>query len=85
LAATASGKRKISLTWSQSAGPGVIQNIVYRSDSANGVYGLVAALAPTTAYQDPGLTSGATYFYRVTALSNAGESLPSNTASATAR
>jgi hypothetical protein len=85
LAATPSGKRKINLTWTQSASPGITQNKVYRATTPGGPYTLRATLATTTSYLDSGLTSGTRYYYRVTAVSSGGESGFSNEASAQAR
>lgn len=85
LTASTTGKRKINLTWTQSTSSGITQNKVYRSTTTGGPYTLRATLGPTTSYQDTGLTSGTTYYYRVTAVNGGGESGFSNEASARAR
>jgi cellulose 1,4-beta-cellobiosidase len=86
LAATASGKKKIRLTWTQSSSPNVTQNNIYRSTVAGGSYALIATIGATTSYNSTGLTSGTTYYYVVTAVNSSGlESSASNEASATAR
>ncbi|HKS36160.1 MAG TPA: galactose oxidase-like domain-containing protein [Verrucomicrobiae bacterium] len=85
LTASPSGKRKINLNWIQSVSPGITQNKVYRSTTAGGPYTVRATLAATTSYQDTGLTSGTTYYYRLTAVNGGGESNFSNEASARAR
>ena len=85
LTAAQAGKRKINLNWTQSPSPGITQNKVYRSTTAGGPYTLRATLGAVTTYQDVGLTSGTTYYYRVTAVNSGGESGFSNEASATAR
>lgn len=85
LVAHAAGKRKINLTWTQSASPNVTQNKVYRSTSSSGPFSLIATIAPTTSYNNTGLTSGSTYYYFVTAVTSGGESTVSNQASANAR
>jgi galactose oxidase-like protein/fibronectin type III domain protein/Kelch motif protein len=85
LTASATGKRKINLTWTQSTSSGITQNKVYRSTTTGGPYTPRATLGATTSYQDTGLTSGTTYYYRVTAVNGGGESGFSNEASARAR
>ncbi len=84
LTATA-GKRKVSLTWAQSATTGVTQNRVYRSTTSGGPYSLRANLGAGTSYADTSVTSGVTYHYRVTALKSGQESPYSNQASARPR
>ena len=86
LTASQSGKKKIALAWTQSASPNIVSNRVYRSTINGGPYSVIATVAATTSYQNNGLVSGTTYYYRVTALNNSGlESPQSNQASATAR
>ena len=86
LAARASGKRKIQLTWTQSASPNVTLNRIYRSTASGGPYGLLATIAAGTSYLNSGLTGGSTYYYVVTAVNGSGlESAQSNPASARAR
>jgi cellulose 1,4-beta-cellobiosidase len=77
------GKRKITLSWTQSTSPGVTQNLVYRSSDGS-TYALLTTLAATTSYTDT-VPTGTTYFYRVTAVTGIGESVASNVASATAK
>jgi acid phosphatase type 7 len=86
LVASQSGKKKIALTWTQSASPNIATNKVYRSTVNGGPYSLIASIPAATSYQNSGLTSGTTYYYRVTAVNSSGlESPQSNQASATAR
>ena len=86
LVATASGKRKINLTWTQSTSTGITQNKVYRSTTGSaGPYTLRATPGAVTSYLDTGLTSGQSYFYVVTAVNGNGESGYSNYSGATAR
>jgi len=77
---------KIKLTWTQSTGPGITQNKVYRSTTGpGGPYTLRTTLSATTTYTDTGLTSGASYYYVVTAVNSGGESPFSGYAGATAK
>ena len=86
LAARATGKKKIQLTWVQSNSPNVTQNRIYRSTTSGGPYSAVATIPAATSYNNSGLTSGTTYYYVVTAINSGGlESAASNQASATAR
>jgi hypothetical protein len=84
-AAAARQPGKITVTWVQSPSNGITQNKVYRSTTgAGGPYLLAATIAPNTTYSQTGLTSGATYYYVVTAVTSVGESPFSNPAGATA-
>ena len=86
LAARATGKKKIQLTWVQSTSPNVTQNNIYRATVNGGPYGLIATIPAATSYNNSGLTSGTTYYYVVTAVNSADlESAVSNQASAAAR
>ena len=85
LGASPSGKRRINLSWTQSSTAGVTQNRIYRGTTAGGPYTVRATINAATAFQDTGLTSGTTYYYRVTAINGGGESSQSNEASARAR
>ncbi len=86
LTASASGKKKINLRWTQSSSPNVVSNKVYRATASGGPYSLVATIAATTSYNNTGLNSGTTYYYVITAVNSGGlESTASNQASATAR
>jgi fibronectin type 3 domain-containing protein len=86
LTARASGKKKINLTWTQSASANVTQNRIYRSTVNGGPYSLVTTIAASTSFNNTGLNSGTTYYYVVTAVNGSGlESPVSNQASAAAR
>jgi hypothetical protein len=86
LTAKATGKKKISLSWTQSNSPNITANRIYRATASDGTYNLIATISPNTSFNNTGLVSGTTYFYRVTAVNGSGlESASSNTASATAR
>jgi acid phosphatase type 7 len=70
LTVTRSGKKKLALNWTQSASPNITQNKIYRSTTSGGPYTLVATIPAATSYQNNGLTSGATYYYVVTAVNS---------------
>jgi fibronectin type 3 domain-containing protein len=74
---------KIILVWTQSTSSGITANKVYRSTVAGGPYAFLISINPTTSYGNTGLTTGTTYYYRVTAVTSGGESPYSNEASAT--
>jgi hypothetical protein len=86
LSARVNGKKKVSLSWTQSASADVTQNRIYRSTVDGGPYSLVATTPAGTSFNNTGLTSETTYYFVVTAV-NAGdlESPPSNQTVATAR
>jgi len=75
-------KRKVMLNWTQSASAGVTQNKIYRSTADGGPYVAIASIGANTSYTDTQVVGGTTYYYVVTAVSGAGESAPSNQASA---
>ena len=80
------GKKKLVLNWTQSASPNITQNRIYRSTTSGGPYTLVATIPATASYQNNGLTSGATYYYVVTAVNSGSlESAPSNQGSGVPR
>lgn len=79
LAATA-GNQLVSLTWMASSGATGYH--VKRSTTSGGPY-TQAGSATATSYTDTGLTNGTTYFYVVSALDTAGESMNSSQASGT--
>ncbi len=82
---TATGaKRKISLNWTQSSTPGIVQNKIYRSTTSNDTYTLLATIGTATSYSDT-VPTGTTYYYTVTAVSSSGESAVSNSAGAAAK
>jgi len=77
----------VMLTWSAPKDQGtspITGYRIYRSTVA-GAETFLAAVGNTTHYSDDGLTSGTTYFYKVTAVSAAGESAKSNEDSAKAK
>lgn len=83
LVATGS-RKKITLNWTQSTSVGLTGNIIYRSINGTDFAPLIT-ISPTTTYIDV-VPTGSIFSYRVTAVSSTTpESVPSNTASATAR
>ncbi len=74
------GKKKITVTWNASTGATSYR--VYRSPNGSTGWGQIATVT-STSYQNSGLPSRTTYFYRVTAVNAAGESAFSNVDSAT--
>ena len=79
LAATA-GNAQVSLTWSVSSGAASYH--VKRATTSGGPYTQVGAPA-SPAYTDTSVTAGTTYYYVVSALNSAGESVNSAQVSAT--
>jgi fibronectin type 3 domain-containing protein len=74
------GNAQVSLTWTASAG--ATSYHLKRSTTSGGPYTQIA-VPTTTSDTDPGLTNGTTYYYVVSALNAAGESVNSAQASAT--
>ncbi|WP_134698801.1 DNRLRE domain-containing protein [Ammoniphilus sp. YIM 78166] len=68
--------RGVRLTWSESAGAEEYK--VIRSEEENGSYLEVGGLTSAT-YLDTGLINGKTYYYKVVAINENGESMPSAT------
>ncbi|OUS76429.1 hypothetical protein B1748_12155 [Paenibacillus sp. MY03] len=80
--ATATGMTEVQLGWSASAG--AVSYNVYRALSAEGAYEKINPSPITaTAYVDSGLTAGSTYYYKISAVGNTGESGASDVVSAT--
>jgi fibronectin type 3 domain-containing protein len=83
--AAAASNAKITLTWGAPAGNGgsaIIGYNVYRG-TVSGSETLLISLGNVYSYTDQGLLEGATYYYRVTAVSSVGESMMSARVSAT--
>jgi O-glycosyl hydrolase len=86
LVASASGKHRIVLNWTQSTSPNITLNNIYRSTVNGGPYTEIASMAATTSYADTSVSSGTTYYYVVTAVNSSSLEGPnSNQSSATAR
>jgi len=84
--AASAGRRKVTLTWTQSTSANITTNNVYRALVNGGPYTRTASVAATTSYTDSSVTTGTTYYYVVTAVNSGGlESPYSNQASATAK
>lgn len=75
------GDQKADLSWT--AVDGSTSYSLKRATTAGGPYESIATGITGTKYADTGLTNGTTYYYIVTAVNSAGESNPSNEASAT--
>ncbi|MFO0908213.1 MAG: hypothetical protein U0794_07615 [Isosphaeraceae bacterium] len=71
------------LTWVDTASSTTAYRIERRDADAAGFASLAVLPAGEATFVDSGLTPGATYIYRVIALANAGESLPSGEVSLT--
>ncbi|WP_239619288.1 glycoside hydrolase family 48 protein [Cohnella mopanensis] len=80
LTATA-GNAQVALSWTASSG--VTGYNVKRATTSGGPYTTVATGVAATSYTNTGLTNGTTYYYVVSAVNAAGESVNSSQASAT--
>jgi fibronectin type 3 domain-containing protein len=79
------GNASVALTWSapsSNGGSAITGYKVYRGTSS-GSETLLTTLGNVTSWTDNGVTNGATYYYKVTALNSVGESIRSNEMSAT--
>jgi len=82
LTATAVGADQINLDWKDNREPGVIYN-VYRSTTSGGSYKPIDSVGASEYSDTTGLAPDTTYYYVVTAETDAGESNYSEEASAT--
>lgn len=83
LIATPFSDSQIDLTWTDNS-LNESGFRIERKKGSGGTYNVIATVgANITAYSDNGLSSGTTYFYRIKAYNNGGESLPSEEAIAT--
>ena len=69
--AIAFGKTEVQLSWDNVSG--ATSYNIYRSNTASGNYEKIGD-SISTSYKDTGLTSGTTYWYKITASNNNGES-----------
>jgi fibronectin type 3 domain-containing protein len=84
LNAATPGNGSVALAWSapsDNGGSAITGYRVYRGTSSGGET-LLTTLGGVTSWTDTGLTSGTTYYYKVTALNSVGESARSNELSA---
>jgi hypothetical protein len=78
-AVTAEGADRLKVTWSASSGSEITGLRLERSPTAAGSYAPVAYPAPdATSLVDDELAANTTYYYRLIAINDTGESLPSN-------
>ena len=85
LSSATAGNATVALAWvapTDNGGAAVSGYKVYRG-TTSGSTSLVATLGVVTSYSDTSLTNGTTYYYAVTAVNSAGESVKSNELSAT--
>lgn len=75
------GNGKVTLSWSSIAFANTYT--VKRATASGGLYSVIASNVTTTTYVNTSFTPGTPYFYRVTARNALGQSLESNTATAT--
>jgi hypothetical protein len=85
LTATAASSSRIDLSWNASPTSGVTYNVysAARSDFTPSASNRIASGLTATSFSNSGLPASTTRYYRVTARNSAGESTPSNQASAT--
>ncbi len=79
------GTHYVTLSWNASTSANVVGYDVYRGSTSGGPYQKIsAAPVASTSFTDTAVSSGVTYYYVATALSNAGlESVDSSEATAT--
>ncbi|WP_165420392.1 malectin domain-containing carbohydrate-binding protein [Edaphobacter modestus] len=85
LSAETASSTSINLSWTNNAStdPSLAGFHVFRATNANGPFTLLSLSAQGTDFSDSTVSPNTQYFYRVTAFNGAGDSSPSNTASAT--
>jgi phosphatidylinositol-3-phosphatase len=74
-ASSGAGNSTAMVGWNGSAGATSYK--VMRGSSVSGPFSTIASGVTSTSYVDRGLIAGATYFYRVSAVNDSGESPPS--------
>jgi hypothetical protein len=83
LTAAAKSSSRIDLAWADNSSGESSETIERSGESALGSVTSISVPAGTTSYSDTGLGAGATYWYRVKAVSGSSSSAPSNSAQAT--
>jgi hypothetical protein len=83
LAASAASSSQINLTWTDTASDETGFVIERSSNGTDGWTPVGSAIVNATTFSNIGLTAATKYFYRVRAVNGVGQSLNSNTASAT--
>jgi fibronectin type 3 domain-containing protein len=78
--ASAPENQSVTLTWTQSSttSPAITSNNVYRGTASGSEVLVYSSTSPITTYSDGPYSTGATYYYRVTAVNANGESAYSN-------
>jgi len=84
LSATANATSSSSITVSWSGGSGATEYYVYRSTTENGTYTQIGGSQTASPYIDTGLSANTTYYYKVVAHNNGGDT-ESNVTSATTK
>src|SRR5262249_58912238 len=80
---TATAQHSVSLNWSASVSPNLMNYKVYRGTTSGGPYGVVTTLGLVTSYMDSNIQNAQAYYYATTVIDNTGkESAYSNEASA---
>jgi hypothetical protein len=82
LTGTGTVAHSVTLNWNASTSSNVTGYKVYRGTTSGGPYALLSAPGKVTSATDNNVTSGATYYYVVTAVSSSAESSYSNQAKA---
>ncbi len=73
----------VTLTWTDSTSPGVLEYDIYRGTKSGGPYSEIATVSGTsTSYTDNTVSAGQTYYYVATTITGTGESGYSNQAMA---
>jgi fibronectin type 3 domain-containing protein len=76
--AAVAGSHSVVLSWTQSTSAAITSNKVYRGTISGGETLLYTSSTPIVTYTDGPFATGATYYYRVTAINANGESGYSN-------
>jgi hypothetical protein len=83
LTATPISASRIDLAWDDNASDETSQRVERSPNGSTGWVTVGTPAADAETFSNTGLSCGTTYFYRVFAVNGSGDSLPSNTASAT--